>query len=133
MEMKNKTIHRYTTIVILLLSFSGCQVFNLPTKTENKNTPENYNNTSLSNSQNTAQINWKEYFTDPYLIELIDTALKNNQELNIILQEIEIAKNEVRAKKGEYLPFLDLGGSAGLDKVGSYTRNGAVEENLEVN
>lgn len=132
MEMKNKTIHRYTTIVILLLSFSGCQVFNLPTKTENKNTPENYNNTSLSNSQNTAQINWKEYFTDPYLIELIDTALKNNQELNIILQEIEIAKNEVRAKKGEYLPFLDLGGSAGLDKVGSYTRNGAVEENLEV-
>jgi NodT family efflux transporter outer membrane factor (OMF) lipoprotein len=132
MEMENKSIARYITIVILLLSFPGCQVFKIASKTESKATPENYNKTQISDSTNTAQINWRKYFTDPNLIALIDTSLNNNQELNIIIQEIQISNNEVIARKGEYLPFLNIGGSAGFDKVGKYTRNGAVEENLEV-
>jgi len=67
------------------------------------------------------------FFKDPNLRSLIDTALRNNQELNIVLQEINIAKNEVRARKGEYLPFINLIGGAGVDKVATYTRQGAVE------
>ena len=130
--MENKTIARYITIGILLLSFSGCQVVKIASKTESKVTPANYNKTQISDSTNAAQISWREYFTDPNLIALIDTALQNNQELNIILQEIEISKNEVSARKGEYLPFLNIRGNAGFDKVGKFTRNGAVEENLEV-
>ncbi len=81
---------------------------------------------------NTANIKWKEFFTDPHLEALIDTALKNNQEFNIIMQEISIAQNEVRARKGEYLPFLGIGAGAGVEKVGKYTRAGATEENLEI-
>lgn len=132
MKMKSKTIFRYITIVVLLVSFSGCQIFKIASKTENKTTPDSYNITQHSDSTNTAKINWREYFTDPNLIALIDTALSNNQELNITLQEIEISKNEIRARKGEYLPFIDLRGGAGLDKSGKYTLNGAVEESLEV-
>ena len=60
------------------------------------------------------------------------TALQNNQELNITLQEIEIARNEVRARKGEYLPFIGLGASAGVDKVGRYTNIGASEATTEI-
>jgi NodT family efflux transporter outer membrane factor (OMF) lipoprotein len=130
--MENKSIALYISTAIILLSFSGCQVFNIVSKTESRATPDNYNKIQISDSTNSAQINWRRYFTDPNLIALIDTALNNNQELNIIMQEIEISKNEVRARKGEYLPFLNIGGSAGFDKVGKYTRNGAVEENLEV-
>jgi multidrug efflux system outer membrane protein len=52
----------------------------------------------------------------PYLVALIDTALKNNQELNITLQEIEIARNEIRARKGEYLPFVGVKGRPVLTK-----------------
>jgi NodT family efflux transporter outer membrane factor (OMF) lipoprotein len=132
MKMKSKTISRYIAIGVLLLSFSGCQVLKITSKTENKNTPENYHTTQISDSTNTAQINWQKYFADSNLIALIDTALSNNQELNIVLQEIEISKNEVRARKGEYLPFVDLRGGAGFDKSGEYTLNGSVEENLEV-
>jgi NodT family efflux transporter outer membrane factor (OMF) lipoprotein len=69
---------------------------------------------------------------DPDLRTLIDSALSNNQELNIMLQEIAISKNEVRARKGEYLPFLDLAAGAGVEKAGEYTRNGAVERNLPI-
>jgi NodT family efflux transporter outer membrane factor (OMF) lipoprotein len=69
---------------------------------------------------------------DPDLRTLIDSALSNNQELNIMLQEIAVSKNEVRARKGEYLPFLDLAAGAGVEKAGEYTRNGAVERNLPI-
>ncbi len=130
--MKNKIIANVILVGIVLFGFSGCKVFKVPTKTENKKTPENYGENSNADSSNIAQLDWRAYFADSQLGELIDVALSNNQELNMELQEIEISKNEVKTRKGEYLPFLNLGGSAGFDKAGRYTLNGAVEENLEV-
>ena len=81
---------------------------------------------------NAATMSWQRFFTDPDLRALIDSALANNQELNIMLQEIAIAQSEVRARKGEYLPFVDIGAAAGVEKVGEFTRNGAVEHNLQI-
>ena len=63
--------------------------------------------------------------------ELLDR-FQNNQELNIMLQELKVAQSEVQARKGEYLPSIGLKAGAGVDKVGKYTRDGAVEENLEI-
>jgi NodT family efflux transporter outer membrane factor (OMF) lipoprotein len=110
--------------------YAACKVPALTGKTENTTVPASYNNSQ--DSTNTATVKWKEYFTDPYLVALIDTALKNNQELNITLQEIEIARNEIRARKGEYLPFVGVKGSAGLEKVGRYTSQGASEATTEI-
>ncbi|MHA7843101.1 MAG: TolC family protein [Winogradskyella sp.] len=99
---------------------------------EAKNTiPEQFTSNTLD-SNSIAQIGWRDYFEDNYLNALIDSALVNNQELNIVLQEIEISKNEVLEKKGEYLPFVDLGLSGGTDKVSRFTRDGAVERNLDI-
>lgn len=95
-----------------------------------KNAPANYGATT--DTTTSAETAWRTFFTDPDLRSLIDTALANNQELNIMLQEIAIAQSEVRARKGEYLPFVDLGAAVGVDKVGEYTRNGAVEHNLDI-
>lgn len=88
-------------------------------------------NTRPTDTVNTAKVAWRDFFTDPYLVGLIDTALKNNQELNIVLQEIEISRNEVRARKGEYLPFVDLVAGAGVEKVGRYTHQGASDATTE--
>jgi NodT family efflux transporter outer membrane factor (OMF) lipoprotein len=98
----------------------------LPLKTENKTVPSSY--ATSQDTTNSAKVQWRKYFTDPNLIALIDTALKNNQELNITMQEIEIAKNEVKARKGEYLPFGGIKASGGPDKAGAYTWNGQSEE-----
>jgi outer membrane protein TolC len=49
-----------------------------------------------------------------------------------MLQEIEIAKNEVSAKKGEYLPSVGVKVGAGVDKVSRYTNIGAMEKNTEI-
>jgi NodT family efflux transporter outer membrane factor (OMF) lipoprotein len=116
----------------VLVGFSACKVPALTTsKQENKSVPEFYKN--AQDTTNSATIPWRQYFTDPFLTALIDTALKNNQELNIALQEIEMDKNEIQARKGEYLPFVHLGATAGVDKAGRYTWNGLSEEDLKAN
>ena len=93
-----------------------------------------FNSTDIDSqgTANVAKLNWRDYFDDVNLTVLIDTALSKNQELNIFLQEIEIAKNEVSARTGMYLPFVDFGAGAGFDKVGEYTRFGALENNLDI-
>jgi outer membrane protein, multidrug efflux system len=98
--------------------------------TENKTVPVSY--ATSQDSVNTAYMQWREFFKDPYLHALIDTALGNNQELNIMLQDIQIAQNEVRARKGQYLPFVNVGVQAGLEKTPRYTRSGAVDANTEI-
>lgn len=82
--------------------------------------------------KSSALIGWRQYFKDPNLTSLIGDALENNQELNILMQEIAESKAEVLGRKGAIFPFVSLGGSAGVDKVGKYTREGAVEEGLEI-
>lgn len=124
--MKNKII-----IILAVICFAACKIPALVGKQENKTVPAYYNTTS--DSTNIAAIKWRNYFTDPYLIALIDSALKNNQELNIALREIEMDKNEIEARKGEYLPFVNVGGAAGLDKTGRYTWDGLSEEDLKAN
>jgi len=121
---------KYIIILGLTLNFTGCKTPTLVQKTENKEVPLSYNNSK--DTLNTATLTWKEYFKDAYLDSLINTALSNNQELNITLQEIDIAKNEIRARKGEYLPFVGLKGGAGVEKVGRYTSQGANDANTEI-
>ena len=83
-------------------------------------------------NNNTSTLAWKDYFKDQNLVDLIDVALKNNQELNITLQEIEIAKNDIRVKKGLLLPTVGVRAGAGVEKVGRYTSQGAGDATTEI-
>lgn len=127
--MKQKIFYGIIIVCNILLVWS-CTPGNYPVKNVNNRLPATYNGDS--DSSNSGTINWRNYFNDNLLSGLIDTALKNNQELNIILQEIEISKNEIRMRKGEYLPFISPYIGAGLDKSGRFTRFGALEEQLEI-
>lgn len=119
-------------IAVLLFTGAGCKSSKIIVRDENKSVPAQFNGTASTDSTNTADIKWKTIFSDPYLANLIDSALVNNQELNIVSQELSITKNEAKAKKGEYLPTAGLKLGAGLDKPGEYTRDGAVEKHLEI-
>lgn len=128
--MKSKRINRTIVFTIVIAGALSCGIPKASSLKENKDVPAYY--LSASDTISVARLNWKEYFSDPDLVALIDTALQNNQELNIMLQEIEISKNEIRAKKGEYLPTINVGASGGVEKSGRFTRNGSVEHNLEI-
>lgn len=71
---------------------------------------------------------WSEFFHSPELRSLIEIAIANNRELNIQMQEIIIAKNEVAARDGEVLPKLNAAAGAGFEKTGKYTSQGASDE-----
>jgi multidrug efflux system outer membrane protein len=125
--MKNKkTIIKSSVFIGMIGILSACSIPFAITKTEVKKTPSNYQNQS-SDSTNTGLVPWKLFFKDKNLVALIDTALNNNQELNIIMQEITISNAEIKARKGEYLPFLNLNGNMGTEKTPRYTKDGAVE------
>lgn len=115
----------------LLAMLQGCQLLKMPKHSSNLDVPKQY--ATSSDSGNSAKLSWRTYFTDPNLIALIDTALHHNRELNMMKQEIEIAQYEVKARKGEYLPFVGYGSSMGVDHSGKYTFNGMSEEDLKTN
>ena len=115
----------------ILVFFWGCRVPQIAMEEANKEVPETFS-PDLVDTVNVANVDWREYFDDDQLIALIDTALQNNQELNIVLHEIEISKNEILERSGEYLPFVDIGLGSGLEKPGRFTPAGAVEHTLEV-
>lgn len=123
--------YRYVIGGCIALGFTACSIPKTVEKKENTSTPAGYSNTTVD-STNTAKIRWREYFTDPMLRDLIDTALQHNQELNITLQEISISQNEIRARKGEYLPFVGIKGAADVEKVGRYTSQGAGDATTEI-
>jgi NodT family efflux transporter outer membrane factor (OMF) lipoprotein len=125
-----KIIHKSLLFFSIILFLSSCTVFKNKVREENAQVPTSYKGNS--DTVNIAALSWRSYFSDNNLIALIDTALKNNQELNIFLQEIKVSENEIREKRGEYLPFLNLGLGSGMEKEGLYTRKGAVDEQLTI-
>ncbi len=98
----------------------------------NDTVPEHFRpadpNATSQESKSVASRDWSDFFTDPKLVELIETAIENNQELNIRLQEIIIRRSEVTARRGEYQPRLDAGLGAGVEKVGRRTSQGTSDE-----
>ncbi|MCB0793768.1 MAG: efflux transporter outer membrane subunit [Flavobacteriales bacterium] len=127
--MDIRTTYLIATGCLIIFGLSSC-VPALKVQEPRNDLPATY--AGSTDTTDGASVPCSQFFADPYLRALIDTALDNNQELNIMLQEIEIARNEARARKGEYLPFVDIGAAAEVEKVGEYTRNGSVEHNLPI-
>lgn len=128
--MFKSKIYQYSIVVALCLAVIGCKAPQTIAETPSKPVPESFG--TSKDTTNMSTVKWNVFFKDPNLVELIDTALKNNQELNITLQEIEIAKNDVRVKKGLLLPTVGLRAGAGLEKVGRYTSQGAGDASTEI-
>lgn len=116
--------------MLLLVGMHSCSVPTYTAKVVEQDIPKSFAEDQVD-SLTSADIDWSEYFTDSHLRDLIDTALVNNQELNITLQRIAMAQNEVMVREGEYLPTVN--GVVGLEseKAAKYTRDGAIEEHVE--
>lgn len=125
-----------SSILFALACFCGSAAGCIPSlsgnepREPNKKVPASFGDAGSASLQTTsaAQQKWSEFFSSPELRALIGTALQNNRELNIQLQEIIIAKNEMSARKGEYLPKVNAGAGVGVEKVGEHTSQGASDK-----
>lgn len=68
-------------------------------------------------TENLATKAWSEYFSEPQLKGLIDTAVKNNQDLAMLEQEINVANAEVLSRYGEYIPKISGQVNGGVEKT----------------
>ncbi|MFP3593515.1 TolC family protein [Chryseobacterium sp. SIMBA_038] len=130
-----KTYNKYIAAIALSLVLASCKApMATVIKDEVKeNIPQNFNQEEQQDANNNSGTTpWRQFFTDPNLVSLIETALKNNQELMITLQEIEIAKSGVLAKKGRLTPTVSAGIGAGVTKAGRYTSEGAGDASTEI-
>lgn len=123
-------LYRYTTTLGLCLALASCKVPAVAPLAASKPVPQFYG--SSGDSTNISSTPYQRFFKDKNLVDLIDTALKNNQELMITLQEIEIARNDIRVKKGAMLPMVGLGAGIGVEKVGRYTSQGAGDATTDI-
>ena len=112
------------------LVIASCKVPAITQATENKTVPDSYG--AGGDTSNMAVLPWRRFFTDKNLVNLIDTALLHNQELNITFQEIETAKNDVLFRQGPLRPYLSARLGAAVEKVGRYTSQGAGDASTEI-
>ena len=128
---KNNKLH-WVVIACIASMVQGCAIPAIIKKKVDAPLPASYQNRETQESQNVAEQNWRAFFEDPELAQLIDTAIENNKEIKILMQRISMAQNEVLARKGEYKPFVRFGAGVEVEKAAKYTRNGAVEDHIEI-
>jgi multidrug efflux system outer membrane protein len=118
--MKNPLL----AIVLLTLSIlgSGCKSTD-PISGSGKGIPTSFH--GESDSLNAAAINWRDYFNNPILLDLIDTALNQNFDILKAYQRIEASRAGVRFTKGALLPTVSGYGSLAQRRYGLYTMDGA--------
>jgi len=122
---------KYKTIGVLLICcvFASCKMLT-PVQDKDKAMPQSY--ADSKDSVNSAQIKWKDFFGDKNLVSILDTALKNNLDLMITMQDIEMARNDVRLRKGMLFPVVNGVAGASIEKVGLYSSQGAGDASAEI-
>lgn len=136
----NHNVIKLIIISVFALGISSCKAPKISQEIENHQKPQlpsNYSNNILNTESNektssTGLIPWHQFFTDKNLVELIDIALKNNQELMITLQEIEISKNEIAYRNGKLIPTVKGKLGTSINKPGRYTSEGAGDASTDI-
>ena len=128
MKTKSK-LYYVITILVILMSIVACKT---PQATMPQDTLKDSLPTLSKDSSVTISPAWREFFQDPMLQKLIETALQNNQDLKITLQELAIARSAITAKQAALLPSVTANIGAGVSKVGRYTAEGAGNVGTEI-
>ena len=128
MKTKSK-LYYVITILVILMSIVACKT---PQATMPEDTLKDSLPTLSKDSSVAISPAWREFFQDPMLQKLIETALQNNQDLKITLQELAIARSAITAKQAALLPSVTANIGAGVSKVGRYTAEGAGNVGTEI-
>lgn len=123
-KRKKKTVPTKITVLLLgsTLLFSACSITQDVSHHTHREIPESFDRDL--DSLSIGSQSWRDFFTDPYLIDLIDTALANNPDMRQAIHRIDIAHANLRLRRGAMLPGVDAVAEAGLRKYGFYTADG---------
>ncbi|SEL35014.1 efflux RND transporter permease subunit [Parapedobacter koreensis] len=109
-------------VIGCLILLSSCSTNKQLPDYQHRTLPVSYHGNT--DTANTAYVSWRNFFNDPNLVDLIDTALANNPDMEKALHQVEIARANLRLRKASLFPSVDALAEAGLRKYGFYTMDG---------
>lgn len=101
----NKQLSSTLTLMLFLGLVSSCKIAAPPTLPTLPEIPSSF--TGKADSSSIGDIAWGDFFTDPYLKELIETALQQNLDLLVAIQRVEMSRANFLERKGALLPGLE--------------------------
>jgi outer membrane protein, multidrug efflux system len=128
--MKTQKIRCILGFVTFLLLLTRCSGPKDVASTKFKALPPSFN--QLTDTTNAASIKWRKYFQDTILVSIIDTALKNNLDLIVAAQNVEMTRANLKYAKGALFPSISANASAGIQKSGQYTPSWAGNNGLYI-
>lgn len=109
-------------IIVLVSTMVGCKVMQPAPLPAVKPMPQQF--AEKPAAVDSANLVFKNIFSDPRLSSFIATALRDNTNLNITQQRIEVAYARLAQRKGAFLPSVNAVIRGAADKYGDYTLNG---------
>lgn len=117
--MKNKKL--YIALITTAFTLGSCKSPKL-TQEESVKLPSMF--IDEADSTTMATMSWKEFFPDQRLKAYIDTALTNNHSFLKAIEQVSIARSQMKVGKGAMLPEVMLGIGGGVQRFGEYTMDG---------
>ena len=116
-----------------IAGLTGCSSLNTALSIPEKTLPDTFTQTvDKQEAITVASVNWREYFTDNNLQNLLDEAVKNNPDLQMALQRIEISRSSIKLANGALLPQVSLNVGGSVRRFGLYTMDGAGNSTTQI-
>ena len=113
----------YSLITVISMNLSSCKVGEDYVRAE-QNLPEAYRQDTETESS-IATLKWWELFKDPVLVNLINTALQENQNIKIAVTRLEESQIFFDISKADFYPSVNYygGASSGINSQTSNSSN----------
>lgn len=86
--------------------------------------PEKFQYTATADTASIANLEWKQFFSDPILQGLIEKGIKNNYDLQIALKQVASSQEKLKQAKYMQYPDVGFGVSAQISKPSKNSMNG---------
>ena len=116
-------ITRLYILLAIAIIFSACRIskdISVPEIAQ----PANYRGTAVTDSQNIAGVPWKNFFANKDLLQLIDSTLANNFDMQVAVKNIEAAQLLVKQSRQNYLPEARLQASGSVNRPSDNSLSG---------
>ena len=120
------------SVVLAVMFLSACRVgkeyqrpeLGLPAQFKADNTQ------SFADTSSIADIEWKNFFTDPTLQALIEKALQYNNDLQVAIRRIDIARQQVKQSKALPWPEVGVQATGSINRPSDNSLNGLSIKNF---
>lgn len=110
-------------LIGLILLLAGCKTRNIHFTVPERTLPASFQR--YADTTTIADIRWRDYFADPHLVALIDTALEYNPDLKIAMERIELANAGLLNARAALRPAVSGNVTPAIRRYGLYTMDGA--------